>query len=78
MHSAKKQKYSQNFQREATFDREHITLPLVIIIIIKFAYNARSDWLEQSALTENREQVDDITSWPSKFLLIKFDKCGSN
>ena len=51
--------------------KTHITLPLVIIIIIKFAYNARSDWLEQSALSESRKQVYDITSWVSKFLLPK-------
>ena len=28
-------------------------------IIIKFPYNAHSDWLKQRALLENRERVDD-------------------
>ena len=28
-------------------------------IIIKFPYNARSDWLKQRALSENRARVDD-------------------
>ena len=27
--------------------------------IIKFPYNAHSDWLKQRALSENRERVDD-------------------
>ena len=27
--------------------------------IIKFPYNAHSDWLKQHALSENRERVDD-------------------
>ena len=30
------------------------------LIIIKFPYNARSDWLKQRALSEIRKQVDDI------------------
>ena len=29
------------------------------IIIIKFPYNARSDWPKQRALSENRARVDD-------------------
>ena len=29
-------------------------------VIIKFPYNARSDWLRQRALSEIRERVDDI------------------
>ena len=32
----------------------------VFYIIIKFPYNAHSDWLKQRALSENREQVDDV------------------
>ena len=31
-----------------------------IQFIIKFPYNARSDWLKQRALSEIRKQVDDI------------------
>ena len=30
-----------------------------LLIIIKFPYNAHSDWLEQRALSENRERVGD-------------------
>ena len=32
----------------------------LFIIIIKFPYNARSDWLKQCTLSENKEQVNDI------------------
>ena len=32
---------------------------LIIRIIIKFPYNAHSDWRKQHALSENRERVDD-------------------
>ena len=31
-----------------------------MIIIIKFTYDIGSDWLEQNALSENREQVRDF------------------
>ena len=41
--------------------------------IIKFPYNAHSDWLKQRALSENREQVDDV-KLAFKFLLRNFDK----
>ena len=33
---------------------------IVFKIIIKFPYNARSNWLKQRALSEIRKQVDDI------------------
>ena len=32
---------------------------LILVIIIKFPYNVRSDWLKQCALSENRARVDD-------------------
>ena len=32
---------------------------LYLLIIIKFPYNGRSDWLKQRALSENRARVDD-------------------
>ena len=31
-----------------------------LLIIIRFQYNARSDWLKQRTLSENKEQVNDI------------------
>ena len=36
------------------------------MFIVRFLHNARSDWLEQRALSENREQADDIASFASK------------
>ena len=39
--------------------------------IIKFPYNTHSDWLEQRALSENRERVDD-GKLAFKFLLRNF------
>ena len=33
---------------------------ITIISIVKFPYNVRSDWLKQSALSENSEQADDF------------------
>jgi len=46
-------------------------------IIIKFAYNAHSDWLKQHALSENRERVDD-GKLAFKCLLRNFDKFDPN
>ena len=46
-------------------------------IIIKFPYNARSDWLKQRALSENRARVDN-GKLASKFLLWNFDKFDPN
>ena len=46
-------------------------------VIIKFPYNARSDWLKQRALSENRARVDD-GKLASKFLLRNFDKYDPN
>ena len=49
-------------------------VPLVIIItIVRFPFNARSDWLKQSTLLEDSEQADDF-QLAFKFLLRKLDK----
>ena len=45
--------------------------------IIKFLYNARSDWLKQRTFSENKEQVNDI-KLASKFLPRNFDKFDPN
>ena len=45
--------------------------------IIKFPYNARSDWLKQRPLSENKVQVNDI-KLAFKFLLRNFDKFDPN
>jgi len=43
------------------------------LIIIKFPYNTRSDWLKQRAISENRARVDD-SKLAFKCLLRNFDK----
>ena len=45
----------------------------IFLIIIKFPYNTRPDWLKQRALLENRERVNDI-KLAFKFLVRNFDK----
>ena len=50
---------------------------LLLFFIIKFPYNAHSDWLKQRALSENRERVDD-GKLAFKFSLRKFDKFDPN
>ena len=45
--------------------------------IIKFPYNARSDWLKERALSENSARVDD-SKLAFKFLLRNFDKFAPN
>ena len=47
------------------------------VFIIKFPYNARSDWLKQRPLSENKVQVNDI-KLAFKFLLRNFDKFDPN
>ena len=54
----------------------HPALPLKLFII-KFPYNARSDWLKECALSENRARVDD-GKLAFKFLLRNFDKFDPN
>ena len=46
---------------------------VVLHFMIKFPYNARSDWLKQRTLSENRAPVDD-GKLACKFLLRNFDK----
>ena len=46
-------------------------------VIIKFSYNALSDWLKQRALSENRARVDD-GKLAFKFLPQNFDKFDPN
>ena len=48
----------------------------LFLFVIKFPYNARSDWLKQRALSENRARVDGKLAF--KFLLWKFDKFDPN
>ena len=50
---------------------------LLNLFITKFPYNALSDWLEQRALSEDRERVDD-GKLVFKFLLRNFDKFDPN
>ena len=45
--------------------------------IIKFPYNARSDWLKERPLSENKVQVND-TKLAFKFLLRNFEKFDPN
>ena len=49
----------------------------VLLIIIKFPYNARFDWLKQRTLSENKVRVNDI-KLAFKFLLRNFDKFDPN
>ena len=49
----------------------------VLVFIINFPYNARSDWLKQRPLSENKVQVNDI-KLAFKFLLQNFDKFDPN
>ena len=50
---------------------------LILTIILKFPYNAHSDWLKQRALSENRKRVDD-GKLAFKCLLRNFDKFDPN
>ena len=51
---------------------------MLLTFIIKFPYNARSDWLKQRALSENRARVDDGKLASSNFLLRNFNKFDPN
>ena len=59
------------------FEQYLVQLFYLLIFIIKFPYNAHSDWLKQRALSENRERVDD-GKLAFKFLLRNFDKFDQN
>ena len=39
--------------------KKNVSFATLFLFIIKFPYNARSDWLKQHALSENRARVDD-------------------
>jgi len=45
--------------------------------IIKFPYNAHSDWLKQRALSENKARVDD-GKLAFEFVIWNFDKFDPN
>ena len=65
------------YSKQFGFRSHHSTDHAVSSIIIKFPYNARSDWLKQRALSENRVLVDDV-KLTFKFLLQSFDKFDPN
>jgi len=56
---------------------ELIVTHKLLHFIIKFPFNARSDWLKERALSENRARVDD-GKLAFKFLLRNFDKFDPN
>ena len=58
-------------------DYKDLSMRFLKIFIIKFPYNARSDWLKQRTLSENKEQVNNI-KLAFKFLLRNFDKFDPN
>ena len=47
------------------------------LIIIKFPYNAHSDWLKQRALSENKARVDE-GKLAFEFVIRNFDKFDPN
>ena len=49
----------------------------ISLFIVKFPYNARSDWLKQRTLSEIREWVDDI-ELAFKFVFRNLDKFDPN
>ena len=51
---------------------------LVLDFMIKFPYNALSDWLKQRALSEIRERVDGIKLASKSDLLRNLDKFDPN
>ena len=52
-------------------------MPFIYFIIIKFPYNAHSDWLKQRALSENKARVDD-SKLVFEFVIRNFDKFDPN
>ena len=57
--------------------RTNIFVSIPKLIIIKFPYNERSDWLKQRGLSEIWERVDGI-KLASKYLLRNLDKININ
>ena len=80
---------TKNEPLSSRFCRRHRTWPFHVLVlqrtakkctksfIIKFPYNARSDWLKQRPFSENKVQVNDI-KLAFKFLLRNFDKFDPN
>ena len=58
-------------------DYKDLSMRFLKIIIIKFPYNARSDWLKQRPLSENKDHVNDI-KLAFKILLRNFDRFDPN
>ena len=75
-HGVKEQFFIENnlYMKKMLFKLLHC---IVKEFIIKFPYNARSDWLKQRPLSGNKVQVNDI-KLASKFLLRNFDKFDPN
>ena len=71
--------YGKIFRKKSMLEnfRANVLKLLYLLIIIKFPYNAHSDWLKQRTLSENKEQVNDI-KLAFKFLLRNFDKFERN
>ena len=79
LHLKKQHGERRNFNRER-IKRCKKTYGIVISIlhfIIKFPYNAHSDWLKQRTLSEYKGQVNDI-KLAFKFLLRNFDTFDLN
>ena len=69
--------YGAPFVKKIIYNKFVTFFAYLEIIIIKFPYNARSDWLKQRRLSENKVQVNDI-KLAFKFLLRNFDKFDPN
>jgi len=70
-------KVKQTFNTWSSVTAAQSSSVLMLIWLIKFPYNARSDWLKERALSENRARVDD-GKFAFKFLLRNFDKFAPN
>ena len=57
--------------------QDNSTISAILYTIIKFPYNAHSDWLKKRTLSEYKGQVNDI-KLAFKFLLRNFDKFDLN
>ena len=67
-------------KRGIHFVTKNITHPFAYVItrfIIKFSYNAHSDWLKQRALSENKARVDN-GKLAFEFVIRNFDKFDPN
>ena len=64
--------YCRSILEKVTMHKKRAILSFFFVVMIKVPYNARSDWLKQRTLSENRERVNDI-KLAFKFLLRNFD-----